>query len=114
MKKLIDEKFYSYKWTCIATYKEIFKSWESSMMTACNFMVIEIEFLIDHLFCILLGGYKVGYKMVLLNGLSISAKGELQSLCCMMGKTMSLWCHFLAANGWRLIDWIQNKIKLST
>ena len=28
---------------------------------------------------------------VLLNGLSISAKGELSSLCCMMGKTMSLF-----------------------
>ena len=41
---------------------------------------------------------------VLLNGLSISAKGELQSLCCMMGKTMSLGYHFLAANNWRLID----------
>ena len=41
---------------------------------------------------------------VLLNGLSISDKGELQSLRCMMGKTMSLRCHFLAANGWRLID----------
>ena len=41
---------------------------------------------------------------VLLNGLSISAKKELQLLCCMMGKTMSLRCHFLAANGWRLID----------
>ena len=41
---------------------------------------------------------------VLLNGLSISAKGELQSLCCMMGKTMSLRCHLLAANIWRLID----------
>ena len=26
---------------------------------------------------------------VLLNALCISAKGELQSLCCMMGKTMS-------------------------
>ena len=36
---------------------------------------------------------------VLLNGLSISAKGELQSLCCIMGKTMSLRCHFLATNG---------------
>ena len=41
---------------------------------------------------------------VLLNGLSISAKRELQSLCCMMEKMMSLRCHFLAANGWRLID----------
>ena len=41
---------------------------------------------------------------LLLNGLSISAKKELQSLCCMMGKTMSLRCHFLAVNGWRLID----------
>ena len=41
---------------------------------------------------------------VLLNGLSTSAEGELQSVCCMMGKTMSLRCHFLAANGWRLID----------
>ena len=41
---------------------------------------------------------------VLLNGLSISAKGELQSLCCMIGKMMSLRCHFLAANGWRLMD----------
>ena len=41
---------------------------------------------------------------VLLNGLSILAKKELQSLCRMMGKTMSLRCHFLAANGWRLID----------
>ena len=36
---------------------------------------------------------------VLLNGLSKSAKGKLQSLCCMMGKTMSLRCHFLAVNG---------------
>ena len=36
---------------------------------------------------------------VLLNGLSISAKEELQSLCCMIGKTMSLRCHFLAVNG---------------
>ena len=26
---------------------------------------------------------------VLLNGLSLSAEGELQSLCCMTGKTMS-------------------------
>ena len=41
---------------------------------------------------------------VLLNGLSILAKGELQSLCCMMGKTMPLRCHFWAVNGWRLID----------
>ena len=41
---------------------------------------------------------------VLLNGLSISAKRELQSLCCMMGNMMSLRCHFLATNGWRLID----------
>ena len=41
---------------------------------------------------------------VLLNGLSLSAKGELQSLCCMMGKMMSLRCHFLAVSGWRLID----------
>ena len=40
----------------------------------------------------------------LLNGLSIPAKGELQSLCCMMGKTMSLRYQFLAANGWQLID----------
>ena len=39
----------------------------------------------------------------LLNGLSISAKGELQSQCCMMGKTMLLRCQLLAANGWRLI-----------
>ena len=39
---------------------------------------------------------------VLLNGLSISDKGELQSLCCMMGKTMSLRCHLLAANGWQI------------
>ena len=46
-----------------------------------------------------------GFTMgVLLNGLNISAEGELQSLCCMMGKTMSLRCHFLAANGWLLID----------
>ena len=29
---------------------------------------------------------------------------ELQSQCCMMGKRMSLRCHLLAANGWRLID----------
>ena len=36
---------------------------------------------------------------VLLNGHRISAKGE---LCCMMGKTMSLRCYILAANGWRL------------
>ena len=35
---------------------------------------------------------------VLLNGLSISAKGELQLLSCMMGKTMSLRGHFLVAN----------------
>ena len=41
---------------------------------------------------------------VLLKGLSISAKGELQLLCCIMGKTMSLQCQFLAANGWQLID----------
>ena len=41
---------------------------------------------------------------VLLNGLCLSAKIELQSLCCMMGKMMSLRCHFLAANVWRLID----------
>ena len=41
---------------------------------------------------------------VLLNGLSTSAKGELQSLCCMIGKIMSLRCHLLAGNGWRLID----------
>ena len=41
---------------------------------------------------------------VLLNGHSISAEKELHSLCCMMGKTMSFRCHFLAANGWRLID----------
>ena len=51
---------------------------------------------------------------VLLNGFSISAKAELQSLYCMMGKTRSLRCHLLAANSWRLIYWIQNKIKLST
>ena len=31
---------------------------------------------------------------VLLNGLSISAKGELQPPCCKMGKTLSLRCHF--------------------
>ena len=37
---------------------------------------------------------------VLLNGLSIPAKGVLQSLCCMMYKTMPLRCQFLAANGW--------------
>ena len=48
--------------------------------------------------------YTNGINMdVLLNGLSISAKGKLQSLCCMMGKTMSFRCHLLAANGWRLI-----------
>ena len=41
---------------------------------------------------------------VLLNGLSISSEGELQSQSCMMGKTVSLQCHFLVANGWRLID----------
>ena len=41
---------------------------------------------------------------VLLKELSISAKGELTSLCCMMGKAMSLRCYFLAVNGWRLID----------
>ena len=40
----------------------------------------------------------------LLNELSILAKGELQSLCCMMGKMMSLRCHLLAANGGQLID----------
>ena len=51
---------------------------------------------------------------VTLNGLSISGKKELQSLCCMMGKTMSLRYHFLAANGWRLIHGMQNKIKLNT
>ena len=50
---------------------------------------------------------------LILNGLSISAKRELQSLCCMMGKRMSLRCHFLAVIGWRLIDWIQKNIKLS-
>ena len=50
----------------------------------------------------------------LLNRLSISAEGELQPLCCMMGKTMSLRSHLLAANSWQLIGWIQNKIKLST
>ena len=33
---------------------------------------------------------------VLLNGLSITAEKELQSLCCAMEKTMSLRCHFLA------------------
>ena len=36
------------------------------------------------------------YMDVLSNGLSISAKKELQSLCCIMGKTMSLRCHILA------------------
>ena len=41
---------------------------------------------------------------VLLNGLSISVKGELQSLCCMIEKTMSLRCHLLTANGWRFIE----------
>ena len=41
---------------------------------------------------------------VLLNGFSISAERELQSLCCMMGKTMSLRCHLLAANVWPIID----------
>ena len=41
---------------------------------------------------------------VLLYGHSISAKGELQLLRCLMGKTMSYRCHLLAANGWRLID----------
>ena len=44
----------------------------------------------------------------LLNRLSISAKREIQSLCCMMGKTMSssmtLRCQFLVDNGRRLID----------
>ena len=40
----------------------------------------------------------------LLNVLGISAKKEIKSRCCMMGKTMSLRCHFLAANGWRLRD----------
>ena len=49
---------------------------------------------------------------VLLNEFNISAKGELQSLSCMMGKMMSLRCHLLAANGWRLIPEIQIKIKL--
>ena len=39
---------------------------------------------------------------VSLNGLSISAKIELQSLCCMMGKMMSPQYHILAANGWWL------------
>ena len=34
---------------------------------------------------------KLNTMDVLLNGLSISARGELQSLCCMMGKTMSLF-----------------------
>ena len=63
---------------------------------------------------LILGKRRVKTMDVLLNALSISAKKELHSLCCMMGKTMSLRCHFLAANGWRLIDWIQNKIKLST
>ena len=37
---------------------------------------------------------------VLLNGFSIAAKEELQSLCCMMGKTVSPRCHLLSANGW--------------
>ena len=41
---------------------------------------------------------------VLLNGPNISAERELHSLRCMMGKTMSLQCHILAANDWRLID----------
>ena len=41
---------------------------------------------------------------VLLNRLIIFAKGELQSLCCMMGKTMSPRWHLLATNGWQLID----------
>ena len=35
----------------------------------------------------------------LINGLSIRAKKELQSLCCIMGKTMSPRCHVLAAKG---------------
>ena len=44
-----------------------------------------------------------GFLMdILLNGHRISAKGELQSLCCMMGKTMLPRCHFLATNGWQL------------
>ena len=51
---------------------------------------------------------------VLFTGLNISAKKELQSLCCMMGKTMSFRYRFLADNDWRLIDWIQKKIKMST
>ena len=37
---------------------------------------------------------------VLVNGDRMLAKGELQSLCCIKGKKMSL----LAVNGWRLID----------
>ena len=41
---------------------------------------------------------------VLLNEPSILAKRELQSLCCMMEKTMSLQYHLLTANGWRLND----------
>ena len=40
---------------------------------------------------------------VLLNTLSIFVKEKLQSLYCMMGKTMSLRCHLLTANSWRWI-----------
>ena len=43
----------------------------------------------------------VGYLStdVLLNGHGILAEGELHSLCCMMGKTMSPRYQLLAANG---------------
>ena len=49
-------------------------------------------------------GHRHRFMDILLNGFSISAEEELQLLCCMMEKTMSFQCHFLAANGWRLID----------
>ena len=48
---------------------------------------------------------------VLFNGLSISAKGELQSLCRMMEKTMSLRCHLLAVNGWQFAGILKSQQK---
>ena len=56
----------------------------------------------------------VNHGRIIINGLSISAKREIQSRCSMIGKTMSLRCHFLVANCRRLIDWIQKKIKPNT
>ena len=43
--------------------------------------------------------YSVFSVDILLNELSISLKEKIQSLCCMMGKTMSLFgCKWLAIN----------------